>query len=122
MNDNAFIITGFADEIDPSLDVQLSSLNKLGVGFIEPRVVDGKNITDLTDEEVASMKRRLADARIGVSSVGSPLGSSAGTTLISNCVTNSSFSKSPTNTISLSLPSADGIAKSPLLVTVSLIS
>ena len=74
MEKETFIITGFADEIDPSLDVQLAALGTLGIHYIEPRVVDGKNITTLFDEEVAVMKEKLAKAGVKVSSIGSPLG------------------------------------------------
>lgn len=67
-------ISGFADEMSPELGFQLRELNRLGVGFLEPRTVDGRNISDLTREQVKEMKSALAGAGVKVSSIGSPLG------------------------------------------------
>ena len=39
-------ISGFADEIDPSMDVQLALLDKLGVKYIEFRSGDGTGVAD----------------------------------------------------------------------------
>ena len=67
-------ISGFADEIAESVDTQFEVLNKLGMGYFEPRGIDGKNISRLTDEEVAHLKGRMAAAGIKISSIGSPIG------------------------------------------------
>ena len=67
-------ISGFADEIAESVDTQFEVLNKLGMGYFEPRGIDGKNISRLTDEEVAHLKERMAVAGIKISSIGSPIG------------------------------------------------
>lgn len=67
-------ISGFADEIAESVDTQFEVLNKLGMGYFEPRGIDGKNISRLTDEEVAHLKERMAAAGIKISSIGSPIG------------------------------------------------
>lgn len=70
----AFIITGFADEIDENLSVQLDVLNQLGIEYLEMRGVDGKNVSSYTPEEMKNVKKRLDDSGIKVSSVGSPIG------------------------------------------------
>lgn len=69
-----FIFSGFADEISPELDVQISVLNKLGIGYMEMRGVNGKNVSDYTPEEIKEIKKTLDAGGIKVSSVGSPIG------------------------------------------------
>lgn len=69
-----FIFSGFADEISPELDVQISVLNKLGIGYMEMRGVNGKNVSDYTPEEMKEIKKTLDKGGIKVSSVGSPIG------------------------------------------------
>ena len=39
-----YIISGFADEIDPQLDVQLECVKRLGMTHICLRAADGKGI------------------------------------------------------------------------------
>ncbi len=67
-------ITGFADEIAQELDVQTESLNKLGVHYVEMRGVDGNNLIFHTDEKVKEIRKKLDDAGIALSALGSPLG------------------------------------------------
>ena len=67
-------ISGFSDEIDKSIVKQFTVLNKLGISYFEPRGVDGKNISTLTDEEVAALKENMSKYGISVSSIGSPIG------------------------------------------------
>lgn len=69
-----FVFTGFADEIDSSLDVQMTVLERLGIRQIEMRGVDGKNLTDYTLEESAEIKRRLDQRGFSLSAIGSPIG------------------------------------------------
>lgn len=67
-------ISGFSDEIHPSVDTQFRVLKKLGITYFEPRGIDGKNISELSDEEVASLREKMSEYGIKVSSVGSPIG------------------------------------------------
>lgn len=68
-------ISGFADEIDPSLDKQLETVTALGMRYISLRSADGKGVADYTPEEVrTSLLPRLQAAGVGVSSLGSPIG------------------------------------------------
>ncbi len=69
-----FILSAFADEYSPSFDEQLEGLKKNGVGFMEIRGVDGKNISDLTEDEMKAVREKLDKAGIGISSIGSPIG------------------------------------------------
>ena len=69
------IISGFADEIDPHLDVQIQVVKELGMNHICLRAADGKGIADYTVEEFAeSILPRLNAAGIKISSLGSPIG------------------------------------------------
>lgn len=67
-------LTGFADEISPDLDEQLTTLESEGMQYLELRSVWKKNVLDLTDEEVAQVRRTLDARGIRVSSIGSPIG------------------------------------------------
>lgn len=69
-----FVLSAFADEYSPKLDEQIEGLKKNGVGFMEIRGVDGKNVSDLTEDEMKAAKAKLDAAGIGVSSIGSPIG------------------------------------------------
>ncbi len=68
-------ISGFYDEVSPSLDKQIALVKSLGESYICPRVVDGKNIADYTYEEfMRDVKPRLDKAGVKFSSIGSPIG------------------------------------------------
>ncbi len=67
-------ISGFSDEIAGEIKVQFEVLNKLGIEYFEPRGVNGKNISELNDEEVIALKEDMAKYGISVSSIGSPIG------------------------------------------------
>ena len=67
-------LSGFADEIDMDLDVQMNVLKKLGMSYVEMRGVDGKGLVEHTTEEAKEIKRRLDSNGIKLSSVGSPIG------------------------------------------------
>ncbi len=69
-----FIISGFADEIDEKLDVQMDLLDTLPVKYIEARGIDGKNISKITTDEAIIIKKRLDDRGFKVSALGSPIG------------------------------------------------
>lgn len=69
-----FKLSAFADEYSPVLDEQLDVLSREGFTYLEPRAVDGKNISDLNNDELALMKQKLDASGIRVDSVGSPLG------------------------------------------------
>lgn len=67
-------ITGFADEIAPELEVQIGYLKKMGIRFVEMRGVDGDNLIYHSDAKVAEIKKKLDDAGIALSALGTPLG------------------------------------------------
>ena len=71
---STFTLSGFSDEISPDFKEQLKQINNLGIGYIEIRGVNGRNITEHSIEEVKELKIQLDEADIKVSAIGSPLG------------------------------------------------
>jgi sugar phosphate isomerase/epimerase len=69
-----FILSAFADEIDPDLQVQMDVLEQYGIHHIEMRGVNGKNISELTFSEAAALKKQLDARGFKISALGSPLG------------------------------------------------
>lgn len=68
-----FIISAFADEVSPDLEAQIAALERNGIGYLEPRNIDGGILTK-TEEELYAIRARLDKAGIGISSLGSPIG------------------------------------------------
>lgn len=69
-----FRFSAFADEYSPVLDEQIKGLLENNVHLIEPRGIDGTNISDLTSEKAVEVKSKLDAAGIGISALGSPIG------------------------------------------------
>lgn len=69
-----WILSAFADEYSASFEEQLQGLAQLGIGHIEIRHVNAKNISVLSKDEVIGAKRMLDGLGIGVSAIGSPIG------------------------------------------------
>ena len=55
------IWSAFSDEYSQDLVEQCKALNGFGIGYMEARGVNGKNISTLTKAEVADMKKTLDD-------------------------------------------------------------
>lgn len=69
-----FLLSGFSDEIDKDLDVQIRELKRNNINCMEIRGVYGKGVVDHTIREIKEIKKRLDNEGISVSSVGSPIG------------------------------------------------
>jgi sugar phosphate isomerase/epimerase len=69
-----FTLSGFADEISPSLDEQLAVLAAESISHLELRSVWSTNVADLDDAELARFRRALGAAGVRVSAIGSPIG------------------------------------------------
>ncbi len=69
-----FKISCFADEIAPEFDTQLHVMKQLGIQYLSLRSVWGKNVLDLTEEELTRIRKSLAASAVRVSSIGSPIG------------------------------------------------
>ena len=68
------ILSAFADEYDASLSGQIEGLGRFGIDHMEFRMVEGRNLTVFSPEEVREAKKRLDEGGILVSAIGSPLG------------------------------------------------
>ena len=68
-----FLISAFADETSDELSHQIEALKRNGIGYIEPRNVNG-NVIKKSDDELTEIARQLQEAGIKVSSLGSPIG------------------------------------------------
>ena len=68
------ILSAFADEYDPSLAGQLEGLARFGIGCIELRMIDGRNLSVLEKNEIMEVKKQLDAGGVRVSAIGSPLG------------------------------------------------
>lgn len=69
-----FILSAFADEVSSDFTKQLDYLKSRDISYIEPRNINGTGVAAITLEEAKNAKRMLDDYKIGVSSVGSPIG------------------------------------------------
>ncbi len=68
------VMSGFADEIDPDMNKQIEVLKECGISYVELRSAYNKNISEYTLQEAQELKRKLDEAGIKVSAIGSPIG------------------------------------------------
>ncbi len=68
-----FRIGAITDEFSPDLEVALRSMKEVGMEAAELRMLFGKNILDLTDEEVDRAGELVRNAGMKVVSIASPL-------------------------------------------------
>ena len=59
------ILSAFADEYDHNPNIHASFLKDNGVGYIEPRFVNGENITISGEEKVKEYKKQLTIGVLG---------------------------------------------------------
>ena len=67
-------LSAFADEADQSIDTQIKALHEAGIAYIDPRSVDGINISELQPDHAQKVADKLNAGNIKVSMLGSPLG------------------------------------------------
>ncbi len=68
------ILSAFSDEYAVDFEEQLKGMQSLGIKYIELRLINGKSISVLKNDEVKAVKAMLDRYGIGVSAIGSPLG------------------------------------------------
>jgi L-ribulose-5-phosphate 3-epimerase len=61
------------DEFSPTLDVALDAMAQVGLTSVELRMVDGKNIVDLTDDEVDEARRKVHARGMRIVGIASPV-------------------------------------------------
>lgn len=69
-----FIISGLGDEVSPILSEQMDVFEKLGIKYIETRVINGLNVSKLSIEQAKAAKAELESRGFKVSAVSSPIG------------------------------------------------
>lgn len=67
-------LSAFADEISSDLREQLRVLTGEGIHALDLRSAWGINVLDLTDQQVAVIKRALDEQQVRVAAIGSPIG------------------------------------------------
>jgi L-ribulose-5-phosphate 3-epimerase len=73
MNQLRLPIAAITDEFSPNLSRTIPFLREIGMTGAELRVVNGKNVMDLADDELQRAKELLSEAGIPVISIASPL-------------------------------------------------
>ncbi len=66
-------LTGFADEVSNSLDLQIQATLELGWSRIETRGINGKNLASLTDAEFEDVQKKLQENGITFNCYGSAI-------------------------------------------------
>lgn len=69
-----FVLSAFGDEIAADLGEQVDTLLAEGIRHVEFRAAWGRNVLDLSDEEIGRARDLLAARGVRVSAVGSPIG------------------------------------------------
>ena len=68
-----FPLAAITDEFSPDLETAIRSMSELGMTGAELRMLFGKNIIDLTDDEIEQAKQMIADRGMKIVSLASPL-------------------------------------------------
>ncbi|MEX1158325.1 MAG: sugar phosphate isomerase/epimerase family protein [Thermomicrobiales bacterium] len=68
------MLSGFGDEISKDLGEQLDTLQRAGIELLDLRGVWGKNVLELSDAEVATVRETLDGRGMRVSCVATPVG------------------------------------------------
>ena len=71
-----FKLSGFADESGVTAEEQIQGLKANKMNYIEIRNINGKNILELSDDELKTLKNNFDKENIKVSAIGSPIGKS----------------------------------------------
>src|ERR1051325_3026885 len=68
-----FPIAAITDEFSPDIEIAAASMREIGMVAAELRVVFGKNIIDLSDEELDRARAIVAAQRLQIISIASPI-------------------------------------------------
>jgi len=67
-------LSAFSDEMSHDVDTQIKFLQSQKISAMEIRFIDGKNIVNYPASSVIEFKKKLDDAGIEISAIGSPIG------------------------------------------------
>lgn len=68
------IISAFADEIDPKLEIQMDVCQSHGIRHIDLRSIDSVNVSKFTDKQAKDYRKQMNGRGFSVPCIGSPLG------------------------------------------------
>src|SRR5438270_13706675 len=68
-----FPIAAITDEFSPDIETAVRSMSEIGMSGAELRMVFGKNIIDLSDEELDRAKQIVTSKNLQIISIASPL-------------------------------------------------
>src|SRR5260370_4102139 len=68
-----FRVASITDEFSPDIEKAVASMAEIGMTGVELRMLFGKNIIDLTDQELDRAKQVCADRSLKIISIASPL-------------------------------------------------
>lgn len=69
----SWTLSAFADEIDGDLSVQIKNLHEHGINLIDLRTLNGKNVMQLSDEEITEFIGTIHREGLSVNCVASPI-------------------------------------------------
>jgi len=69
-----FKLTGFGDEVSPDLTTQLEVMESVGIKHLELRGMKGKNVLELSEEEIEEARQILKEKNFKISAIASPIG------------------------------------------------
>jgi branched-chain amino acid aminotransferase len=72
------IVSAFADEIASDLGVQLTVLERHGIGHVDLRAVGGGNVIELDDAQAIALRDELRAHGLSVATIASPIGKEPG--------------------------------------------
>lgn len=70
----SWVLSGFADEIDPDPVVQLAVLQALGARHVEVRGAWDTNVLDFSDDQLTRLQTLISEHGMAVSAIASPVG------------------------------------------------
>lgn len=68
------ILSAFADEIAPDVEVQAAVLERHGIRHVDVRDVAGRNAIELSDDDAVALREALRGHGLAVATVASPIG------------------------------------------------
>jgi 3-dehydroshikimate dehydratase len=74
LTERNFQISAFADELGPDVDMAFDVLARIGVGEIQLRGAWGKNVMELSPDELSGVRSRAEERGLGFHAIGSPIG------------------------------------------------
>jgi sugar phosphate isomerase/epimerase len=70
---SGWVLSGFADEVDANLTIQIETFSKLGIPGIDLRSVNSVNVLDLEPHQLFEIGDRVRAAGLHIQSIGSPV-------------------------------------------------